>query len=227
MSPDPSTGTSAGTLAATGIGTFGILLFPGVEELDAIGPWEMAALWARQPSGPEQCLMIGQGEVPITCAKGMVLLPHASFATAPPLDVLLVPGGQGTRTEVSNPELIAFIRRQSASCRAVLSDCTGAFLLHAAGLLGGRRATTHWASLERLRALGDVDVVEERFPRDGAIWSAAGISSGIDLMLSFIAETGGEDAAAQVQLESEYFPALKVYGTAASSGNGSAYFRTS
>jgi transcriptional regulator GlxA family with amidase domain len=212
--------------SGAGVGRFGILLFPGVEELDAIGPWEMATLWARQPGGPGQCLLIGEGEAPITCAKGMVLLPHASFATAPPLDVLLVPGGQGTRTEVANPELIAFIQRQAAGCRAVLSVCTGAFLLHAAGLLGGRRATTHWASLDRLRALGDVAVVEERFTRDGTIWTAAGISSGMDLMLAFIAETDGDDAAAKVQLDSEYFPASRVYGNAASSGNGSAYFRT-
>ncbi|MBW4530867.1 MAG: DJ-1/PfpI family protein [Aphanothece saxicola GSE-SYN-MK-01-06B] len=214
--------------ASTGerTGTFGILLFPGVEELDAIGPWEMATLWAHQPGGPSQCLMIGRSEAPITCAKGLVLLPHASFATAPPLDVLLVPGGQGTRTEVNNAELIAFLQHQSTTCRAVLSVCTGAFLLHAAGLLSGRRATTHWASLERLRALGDVVVVEERFTRDGAVWTAAGIASGLDLMLHFIAETAGDDVAAKVQLESEYFPASKIYGNAASSGQGSAYFRT-
>ncbi|MEA5391929.1 DJ-1/PfpI family protein [Cyanobium gracile UHCC 0139] len=213
--------------SAAGAGRFGILLFPGVEELDAVGPWEMATLWARQRSGPSQCLLIAQEEGPITCAKGMLLLPHASFASAPPLDVLLVPGGQGTRTEVANAELIGFIRRQAASCRAVLSVCTGAFLLHAAGLLSGRRATTHWASLERLRALGDVEVVEERFTRSGTIWTAAGISSGIDLMLSFIAETAGEDVAATVQLESEYFPATRIYGDAASSGKGSSYFRSS
>ncbi|MCP9929956.1 DJ-1/PfpI family protein [Cyanobium sp. AMD-g] len=210
-----------------GTGPFGILLFPGVEELDAIGPWEMAALWARQSGGPEQCLMIGQGEGPITCAKGLVLLPQASFATAPPLDVLLVPGGLGTRTEVNNAALITFIRQQAACCRAVLSVCTGAFLLHAAGLLSGKRATTHWASLERLRALGDVEVVEERFTRDGAIWTAAGISSGIDLTLQFIAETAGEEVAAQVQLEAEYFPSTKIYGAAASCGKGAAYFQTS
>ncbi len=217
------------TAAPTGAmgGTFGILLFPGVEELDAIGPWEMASLWARQPGGPGECLMIGQGEAPITCAKGLVLVPHASFATAPPLEVLLVPGGQGTRTEVSNPELISFIRRQSVHCRAVLSVCTGAFLLHAAGLLGGKRATTHWASLGRLRALGDVEVVEERFTRDGAIWTAAGISSGIDLTLQFIAATAGDDVAGRVQLEAEYFPSATIYGTAASGGKGAAYFRTS
>ncbi|MEA5442450.1 DJ-1/PfpI family protein [Cyanobium gracile UHCC 0281] len=213
--------------ASTGAGIFGLLLFPGVEELDAIGPWEMATLWARQSGGPEQCLLIGQSEAPVTCAKGLVLLPQASFATAPPLEVLLVPGGLGTRTQVNNPELISFIRQQAAHCRAVLSVCTGAFLLHAAGLLSGKRATTHWASLERLRALGDVVVVEERFTRDGAIWTAAGISSGIDLTLQFIAETAGEEAAAQVQLEAEYFPSTKIYGSAASSGKGAAYFQTS
>jgi transcriptional regulator GlxA family with amidase domain len=220
----PTMDSAASTSA--GGGAFGLLLFPGVEELDAIGPWEMAALWARQPGGPGECLLIGQSEAPITCAKGLVLLPHASFATAPTLDVLLVPGGIGTRTEVDNPELIAFIRRQSASCRAVLSVCTGAFLLQAAGLLSGRQATTHWASLERLRALGDVEVVEERFTRSGAIWTAAGISSGIDLALHFIAETAGEEVAAKVQLEAEYFPSSKIYGSAASSGKGAAYFRT-
>lgn len=215
--------------ASTGAGTgpFGIVLFPGVEELDAIGPWEMAALWARQPGGPGECLMIGQSEAPVTCAKGLVLLPHASFATAPPLDVLLVPGGQGTRTEVNNPELIAFIRSQAIHCRAVLSVCTGAFLLHAAGLLSGRRATTHWASLGRLRALGDVQVVEERFTRDGAIWTAAGISSGIDLTLQFIAATAGAAVAGTVQLEAEYFPSTTIYGTATSNSKGAAYFRTS
>lgn len=218
---------SAGAAAGAGAGRFGILLFPGVEELDAVGPWEMATLWARQPGGPSQCLLIAQAEGPITCAKGMLLLPHASFATAPPLDVLLVPGGQGTRTEVANAELITFIRQQSTSCRAVLSVCTGAFLLHAAGLLSGRRATTHWASLDRLRALGDVEVVEERFTRSGAVWTAAGISSGLDLLLHFIAETAGEDVAATVQLESEYFPGTRIYGDAASRGKGSSYFRLS
>jgi transcriptional regulator GlxA family with amidase domain len=88
-------------------------------------------------------------------------------------------------------------------------------------------ATTHWASLGRLRALGDVEVVEERFTRDGAIWTAAGIASGIDLTLQFIAETAGDDVAGMVQLEAEYFPSATIYGTAASSGKGAAYFRTS
>ncbi len=221
--PDP-------TQPGEGIGPrfprLGILLFPGVEELDVVGPWEMFALWSRLESGPRECLLIAQEEGPLTCAKGMLLLPHSSFATAPPLDVLLVPGGQGTRTEVANPVLIDFIQRQAAGCQAVLSVCTGAFLLHAAGLLGGQPATTHWASLERLRALGDVEVREERFTRSGNLWTAAGISSGIDLALRFIAAMAGDEVAGQVQLAAEYFPADTVYGAAASGGQGSGYFRS-
>ena len=141
--------------------------------------------------------------------------------------MLLVPGGLGTRTEVANPLLIDFLQRQAANCRAILSVCTGAFLLHAAGLLAGKRATTHWDSLERLRNLGDVEVVEERYVRSGNVWTSAGISSGIDLMLRFIAETTGEDGAGEVQLQAEYFPSTRIYGSAASSGKGSAYFQSS
>ena len=97
-----------------------------------------------------------------------------------------MPGGEGTRKEVDNQVLIDFIADQAKHCKAVLSVCTGSFLLHRAGLLSGKKATTHWNSLDRLRALGDVEVVEERIVNDGNIWSSAGVSSGIDLMLAFI-----------------------------------------
>ena len=85
-------------------------------------------------------------------------------------------------------------------------------MLHAAGLLCGKRATTHWASLERLRALGDVDVVEERYVQDGKVWSSAGVSAGMDLMLAFIATVAGEDAAGKVQFSAEYYPSGVRYG---------------
>src|SRR5690606_17198698 len=146
------------------------------------------------------------------CAKGLSVNPHVAFADCPTLDYLLVPGGQGTRTEVSNEALLVLIRTQAQSCRAVLSVCTGALLLHAAGLLGGKRATTHWASLDRLRALGDVEVVEQRFVRDGNIWTSAGVSAGTDLVLAFIAAEAGEDAAGKVQFAAEYYPAPTRYG---------------
>ena len=90
--------------------------------------------------------------------------------------------------------------------------CTGAFILHSAGLLSGKRATTHWASLQRLRALGDVEVVEERLVHDGGIWSSAGVSAGIDLALEFIASEAGPEAAGRVQLAAEYYPASTIHG---------------
>jgi transcriptional regulator GlxA family with amidase domain len=191
---------------------FGILVFNQVEELDFVGPWEMLTMWRKNANGPENCIIVGQSMEPITCAKGLSINPHASFATCPPLDYLLIPGGQGTRLEVSNPVLIDFVANQAKNCKAVMSVCTGSFVLHAAGLLSGRKATTHWGSLERLRALGDVTVVEERYVQDGSIWSSAGVSAGTDLMLAFIASVDGEAAAGKVQFASEYYPSSVKYG---------------
>ncbi|MCP9849810.1 DJ-1/PfpI family protein [Cyanobium sp. Morenito 9A2] len=205
----------------------GILIFPQVEELDFVGPWELFSLWQRLENGPERCLVVAETLDPVVAAKGLSLNPHASFSTCPPLDVLLVPGGQGTRKEVFNTALVDFIRDQAEGAGAVLSVCTGAFLLHAAGLLEGRRATTHWGSLDRLRALGDVEVVEERTTQDGPIWTSAGVSAGLDLALAFIAERAGEEAAAEVQLAAEYFPSDIVYGTPSRHPKAPAYLRRS
>ncbi len=191
---------------------FGVLIFPRVEELDFAGPWEMLTMWREHVQGPERCLIVAQSTEPVVCAKGLSVNPHVSFAECPPLDFLLVPGGQGTRQEIDNPELIAFIVAQARHCQAVVSVCTGSFLLHRAGLLSGKRVTTHWGSLDRLRVLGDVTVVEERFVRDGNIWSSAGVSAGIDLTLALIASVAGEEAAGRVQFAAEYYPSSRVYG---------------
>src|SRR5450755_1682784 len=191
---------------------FGVLVFNQVEELDFVGPWEMLTMWSKHAGGPENCLIVGQSLEPIVCAKGLSINPHVSFADCPTLDFLLVPGGQGTRQEVENPVLVEFVARQAKACKAVLSVCTGSFVLHAAGLLSGRKATTHWGSLERLRALGDVTVVEQRWVRDGNVWSSAGVSAGTDLMLAFIASVAGEEAAGTVQFAAEYYPSDVKYG---------------
>jgi transcriptional regulator GlxA family with amidase domain len=192
---------------------FGILIFPDVEELDFVGPWEMLGMWGKFAAGPEQRFIVAQSLEPVTCAKGLSINPHVSFENCPQLDFLLVPGGQGTRQEVDNPVLVAFISEQAKQCKAVLSVCTGVFLLYGAGLLSGKKATTHWNSLDRLRAFEDVTVVEERFVRDGNIWSSAGVSAGTDLMLAFIADIAGEEAAGKVQFAAEYYPSAKRYGT--------------
>ena len=139
---------------------FGIVVFNQAEELDFAGPWEMLTMWSKVADGPETCLIVAEHADPVICAKGLSVNPHVSFDRCPPLDYLLVPGGQGTRREVDNPALLSFVATQAKHCKAILSVCTGSFVLHAAGLLSGKRATTHWGSLDRLRALGDVEVVE-------------------------------------------------------------------
>ena len=141
---------------------FGFLVFPDVEELDFVGPWEMIGMWGKLFGGPENRLIVAQSDNPVTCAKGLFIKPHISFEQCPELDFLLVPGGQGTRKEVDNTALIRFISEQAKYCKAVISVCTGTFLMHRAGLLSVKKATTHWNSLNRLKELGDVAVVEER-----------------------------------------------------------------
>jgi transcriptional regulator GlxA family with amidase domain len=190
---------------------FGFLLFPKLEELDLIGPWEMITTWGQVAGGPH-CFTVAETQAEIRCAKGLRITPEFRFETCPRLDYLLVPGGVGTRMEVNNNSLIYFVATQARSCRAVASVCTGAFILHAAGLLKHKRATTHWASLERLRQLRDLTVVEERYVQDGNIWTAAGISAGIDMALALIANQADEAAAAKVQLAAEYYPTAQVYG---------------
>jgi len=202
---------------------FGILVFPEVEELDFVGAWEMVGMWNKFAKGPEERLIVAQTQKPITCAKGLIVIPHVAFDQCPPLDFLLVPGGQGTRTEVDNRVLIDFIAEQAKSCKAVISVCTGSFLLHRAGLLSGKKATTHWNSLDRLRALGDVTVVEKRFTHDGSIWTSAGVSAGIDVVLAFIENYAGEQAAGITQFAAEYYPLSRIYGDAHNSPNAPGY----
>lgn len=204
---------------------FGVLVFDGVEELDFVGPWEILKIWSKVAGGPEDCFIIAESKSPITCARGLSINPHISFEDSPKLDYLLVPGGRGTRKEVENRSLLAFVERQAKGCQAVLSVCTGSFILHAAGLLSGKKATTHWASLERLRALGDVKVLEKRFVEDGSIWTSAGISAGMDLMLAFIARTSGEDAAGEVQFSAEYYPDSTHYSEPESRPNAPGYLK--
>ncbi len=206
---------------------FGILVFDGVEELDFIGPWELVGQWSRRADGPRRCLTVSQRSASITCANGLTVTADTTYAACPSLDVLLVPGGQGTRREVDNDTTVQFIADQAGQADHVLSVCTGTFLLHAAGLLRGKTATTHWAHLNRLRELPDVQVAEERFVRDGRIWTAAGVSAGMDLILAFIAETAGSRCAGIVQAAAEYFPSGKKYGDFPKSADAPKYLRGS
>ena len=188
--------------------TIGILLFDDVEELDFAGPWEVFSATAQQLFPDDRVVTIAQELRPIRCAKGLRVLPDFDFTSAPPLDVVLVPGGQGTRREVSNPTLIGWLREVGQRCQWVTSVCTGALLLHEAGFAKGRRVTTHWAFVETLRQRGDVTVLENRrYVRDGNLVTAAGVSAGIDMALWLVGQIYGIDVARKVQRGIEYDPA--------------------
>ena len=182
-------------------------------------------MWSKFLKGPETCLMVAQSRDPVACAKGMSINPHVSFAECPQLDYLLVPGGEGTKEQINNETLVKFVSEQAVGCKAVLSVCTGSFILHRAGLLSGRRATTHWSALQRLGELGNVEVVQERVVRDGNIWTAAGISAGIDLALAFIESVAGEDVAGRVQFGAEYYPSGRLYAAFHQSDQAPAYVK--
>ncbi|MBZ0163594.1 MAG: DJ-1/PfpI family protein [Notoacmeibacter sp.] len=190
----------------------GFLAYTGVEELDLVGPWEMATMWNAYAGGPE-CLVVAQERGTVRCAKGLGIAADHDFSTCPSLDALVVPGGFAAFNEMRNENLVGFVRNNGGEGKNILSVCSGSFILLAAGLLENRRATSHWKVLGRLREAG-VSVVEERFVRDGNVWSSGGVSAGVDLMLHFIAETAGAEVACAVQHNAEYYPSRTVYGSA-------------
>lgn len=188
--------------------TLGIVLFNGMEELDALGPWEVLRYAQLSTDADLQVLTVGESGDPITCNKGLELRPMYSFAQCPKLDILLVPGGQGTRKERLNPIMTDFITRQAEGATWVTSVCTGVMVLLAAGIAVGRRVTTHWEAVEELRAQGEIEVLEgPRFVRDGNLVTSAGVSAGIDMSLWLLGQLFTPDLARAVQKGIEYFPA--------------------
>ncbi len=192
-----------------------ILVFPEVEVLDFCGPFEVFSVTRLDPAkrreepSPFDVFLVGETAEPVRATGGLRVLPDHSIETSPQADLLVVPGGWGTRQEVNNPRLIDWIRGQAAGARLVMSVCTGSFLLAKAGLLTGQRATTHWRSLDRMRTeFPDVLVDRERHWLDnGAIATSAGIAAGIDLALRVVARLHGETVARETAQHMEYpFP---------------------
>jgi transcriptional regulator GlxA family with amidase domain len=186
--------------------TIGILLFSDAEELDFVGPYEVLGMFAKHIDKDWQVVTVAQRSEPVLCAKGLRVVPDCTFEDCPPLDIVLIPGGFGTRTEENNATLLDFVRREAARCRWVTSVCTGAFILRKAGLLAGRRATTHWASMKDLREDPEIEVVEERFVEDGKVITAAGVSAGIDMALYLVGKIRDPQTARTVQKLMEYYP---------------------
>lgn len=203
---------------------FGVLIYPGVEELDFQGPWEMLGMWHKYSGGPKPVL-VAQSDAPVSCAHGMRVLPDQTFAGCGALKYLLVPGGYAAFEEMKNPLLTDFVKQKSEQARAILSVCSGSFILLAAGLLRERQAATNWKVIDMLRQAG-VEVVEQRFVQADKVWTSAGVSAGIDATLALIAQEAGEDVASQVQLNAEYYPSSKTYGSAHRAPAGATYFRS-
>ncbi len=194
----------------------GILIFEDAEELDFVGPWEVFKMAREGKPGAYELLLIAEHDAPVRCRGGMRVVPDATIASAPPLDVLLIPGGQGTRREVENRTLLDWIARVSASAKWVTSVCTGAMLLTAAGPAKGKKVTTHWAFVETLRKRGEASEVLDnfRYVRDGNVVTAAGVSAGIDMALWLVGQWESPRFARTVQRNMEYDPAPPYAGLA-------------
>ena len=179
-----------------------VVLFDQLTPLDAIGPYEALI---RMPDARVELAAMQAG--PITTSRGpLKLIADRALAELERTDLLLVPGGPGTRALEQDAALLAELRRLAAGARIVASVCTGALLLGAAGLLRGRRATTHWALVDRLAEFGATPIDDARVVVDRELWTGAGVSAGIDLALHLVATLHGDDVAKAVQLGMEYDP---------------------
>jgi cyclohexyl-isocyanide hydratase len=179
----------------------GILLFPGITPLDAVGPYEVLA------RAPElDVLLIAKRKGEMRSELGLTLVAQEDFASAPDLDIVCVPGGTGIVEAASDTATIDFLKRQGAQARLVTSVCTGALLLGAAGLLKGYRAATHWLSLDLLPLVGAIPV-NDRVVKDRNRITSAGVTAGIDLALTLIGEVAGARQAGEIELLLQYDPA--------------------
>jgi cyclohexyl-isocyanide hydratase len=179
----------------------GMLIFPRLTQLDMTGPYEVLA---RLPN--TKVHLVARTLDPVTTDRGMQIVPTMTFTDCPQLDLVMVPGGPGQQDLMEDEIVLEFLRRQARGAKYVTSVCTGSLVLGAAGLLKGRRATSHWAAIEHLAALG-AKPTSEKVVVDGNIITGAGVTSGIDFALAVAAKLEGEEVARQIQLQIEYDPA--------------------
>jgi transcriptional regulator GlxA family with amidase domain len=187
----------------------GISLFDGAEELDWAGPWEVLSYWSKShPEDDVEVFTVARdNSAPIECAKGLRVLADYSWESVPEIDVLVYPGGRGTRAQVGDDE-VRWVRSIHERARLTTSVCTGALVLADAGLLEGRPATTHWNDFDELLAIdGSIEARREaRFVDEGDIITAAGISAGIDMALYLIVRLHSEDRAREIKRGIQYEP---------------------
>ncbi|MFP5318261.1 MAG: DJ-1/PfpI family protein [Acidimicrobiia bacterium] len=187
-----------------------IFVFDGVEELDFVGPWEVLRVWERV--APEESAVrvftVAAAQGTIECAKGLRVVPDETWASAPPIDVLVYPGGIGTRAHIGDEAHRSWVRDVATHGALMTSVCTGSLVYADAGLLDGRPATTHWASLEDLASLGkDIEVrPDDRYVDSGGIITASGVSAGIDMALHLVRRLDAEERARWIRRYIQYDP---------------------
>jgi transcriptional regulator GlxA family with amidase domain len=189
--------------------TIAIALFDGSEELDWAGPWEVLTSWAQNwPGDGIEVFTLAATEKPVTCAKGLRVLPDHSWATAPEFDVLVYPGGIGTRSQLGDETIRVWIRSAAARGTLMTSVCTGSLVYADAGLLANRPATTHWIALDHLASIDPTIEVraDDRYVDDGDVVTASGVSAGIDMALHLVRRLHSEDRAKEVRRAIQYDP---------------------
>jgi transcriptional regulator GlxA family with amidase domain len=191
----------------------GVAVFDGAEELDFAGPWEVLAAWATQwPDDGVEIFTVADRAEAVTCAKGLRVVPDHTWESAPPFDVLVYPGGIGTRREMTDADALERLRGLRDAGTLMTSVCTGALVFAAAGLLRDRPATTWFGRLDTLRELDPtIDVrPDDRFVDSGEVVTAAGVSAGIDMALHLVARLHSVDRAREVRRYIQYDPAPPV-----------------
>lgn len=190
----------------------GFVIFPGITQLDFTGPYEVLSRLGTPPSlaaaskyPQARTHVVAKTMLPVVSDRGLGILPSCTFETCPALDLLCVPGGTGVVDALADAPTVDFIRRQGGQAAYVTSVCVGAFLLGAAGLLQGRRATTHWAYVDLLPLVG-ARHEKARIVRDGHVFTAGGVTAGIDFAFRIVAELAGPEVAQAIQLGIEYDP---------------------
>lgn len=199
--------------------TVGILIFDDVEVLDFCGPFEVFSVARPAGENSDETMLftvrtIAEEDRIVTCRGGLLVKPHATIESHPPLDILVIPGGQGTRRERHNRRVLDWIKQQDRRTNYMTSVCTGAFLLAECGLLDRHRATTHWASIEWMRTTyPNIEIVaDERVVDEGHIITSAGVSAGIDMSLQVVSRLHGADVAKWTARRMEYnWPILVEY----------------
>jgi transcriptional regulator GlxA family with amidase domain len=190
----------------------GIVVFPDVEVLDFCGPFEVFSVTRldeakrREEPSPFEVMLVAEKPGPVLTTGGMKVIPDHTLESCPKLDILVVPGGWGTRGEIQNGKLVGWIGERAKQVETLTSVCTGSLLLGQAGLLDGRRATTHWGALDLMRRLFPAIKVEDKLHvvEEGNVLTSAGISAGIDMALRVVARYHGDGVARNTARAMEY-----------------------